>query len=102
MSRNQRKLTYSPNIVNNAGVPTYHQDSTEATVEEWDNVFNTNVRGTYFLITAAIPYLSKGASIINIGSIVGTMGSSRMNIYAASKAAINGLTLNFAEEIRYL
>jgi len=86
-------------IVNNAGIPSYFASSAEATAADWNTVFHTNVRGPYFLITAATPYLSPGATIINIGSVVGTMGSARMNIYAASKAALHAMTLGFAEEL---
>jgi len=86
-------------IVNNAGVLSYFSNASDAKLADWDLVYNTNVRGAYFLVTAAMPYLAPGASIVNVGSVVGGMGSARMNIYASSKAALHALTLGFAEEL---
>ena len=83
---------------NNAGVSGRGliEDTTE---EEWDRVMDTNTKGTFLGIKAALPALKKsdGASIINISSVAGLIGS-RYTAYGASKGAVRLLTKSTAVE----
>ncbi|MDX6236360.1 MAG: hypothetical protein QOG10_1175 [Kribbellaceae bacterium] len=87
-------------LVNNAGI------FTEAllenmSVEEWDRVVNTNLRGT-FLCTRALlgQMLERGdGRIINIASQLGQIGGTSVAHYAASKAGVIGLTKALAREV---
>ena len=86
-------------LVNNAGINflTPHYESIPE--DEWDRVFAVNVKGPYFLISAAIEPMKrqKWGRIINIGSIAGKVGGPTSGIhYCASKAALMCLTKNFA------
>ena len=85
-------------LVNNAGVSGRGliEDTTE---EEWDRVMNTNTKGSFLGIKAALPSLKKsvGASIINISSVAGLIGS-RYTAYGASKGAVRLLTKSTAIE----
>ena len=54
-------------LVNNAGI--FKNNSVETCTEaEWDNVIDTNLKGTYLMSNAFIPMMSKGSSILNISS----------------------------------
>ncbi len=87
-------------VVNNAGVI---KDKALALMEQddWHEVMNTNLDGTFNLTRAAIITLIKQKSgvIINISSISGITGMSRQTNYAASKAGIIGFTKSLAKEV---
>lgn len=82
-------------LVNNAGVQVEKTvvDSTDA---DWELVVGVNCRGVFNMCRAFIPVLSKGASIINIGSISGNTADPSMALYNASKAFVHGLTRSIA------
>lgn len=64
----------------------------EATSEEdFDTMFNVNLKGVFFAIQKALPLLNKGASIILTSSIAGHKGLVMMEAYSASKAGIGSL-----------
>ncbi|KAJ6781893.1 hypothetical protein PWT90_08562 [Aphanocladium album] len=87
-------------IVNNAGHATFQESVETAPVEEFDSLFHPNVRGPHVLTKAALPLLaSPGGRIINIGSVVARTGTKFATMYSASKAALNALTLAWAEEL---
>ena len=77
-------------LVNNAGVQVEKTvaDSTDA---DWDLVIGVNARGVFNCCRAFIPLMSKGGSIINIGSISGNVADPSMALYNASKAFVHGL-----------
>ncbi|EHK20989.1 uncharacterized protein TRIVIDRAFT_223455 [Trichoderma virens Gv29-8] len=87
-------------IVNNAGHATFQGSASEALIEEFDALFHPNVRGPHLLIRAALPYIaSPGGRIVNIGSVVSRTGTKFAALYTASKAALNTLSLAWAEEL---
>lgn len=87
-------------IVNNAGHATFQESPQTATIEEFDALFHPNVRGPQLLLTAALPHLSSpGGRIINIGSVVARTGAKYCSLYSSSKAALNTLSLAWAEEL---
>jgi NAD(P)-dependent dehydrogenase (short-subunit alcohol dehydrogenase family) len=65
----------------------------------WDQVFNANVKGAYFLIQALLPVLNKGASIVLNGSINAHIGMPNTTVYAASKAALISLAKTLSAEL---
>jgi NAD(P)-dependent dehydrogenase (short-subunit alcohol dehydrogenase family) len=85
--------------VNNAGVEGTLGPIAEQTAENFDHVFNANVKGLLFSLKHEIPALAKrGGSIVNVSSIVGDVGMAGASVYAASKHAVNGLTRTAALE----
>ncbi|EXJ81068.1 hypothetical protein A1O3_07356 [Capronia epimyces CBS 606.96] len=87
-------------IVNNAAIaPIQSGGIASAAFEEWDEVFQVNVRGPFVLIQAALPYLRAGARIINISSIIARLGSKMLITYGASKGALNSLTVALSDEL---
>ncbi len=86
-------------VVNNAAVCPYRAyDAIE--IDEWDSVLETNARGTFIMIRAALPLLRAAEgdrSIVNVSSIAAQMGAVTTGMhYAASKAAILAITRSFA------
>ena len=87
-------------LVNNAGWSTRipHERLEDLTDEVWDRTLNTNLRGAFYCMRAAVPYLKKqaGASIINVASIAGLTGQGSSIAYAASKGGLLTMTKSFA------
>ncbi|KIX93586.1 uncharacterized protein Z520_10764 [Fonsecaea multimorphosa CBS 102226] len=87
-------------IVNNAGFATPNFEGIKSVgFDEWDPVFRINVRGPFVLIQAALPYMTTGGRIINIGSIISRLGSWMLPVYCASKGALTSMTVAIAEEL---
>lgn len=86
-------------LVNNAGM-TVAKPALEVTGEEWDTVFNLNLKGLFFASQAAARVMAGqgGGKIINIASLAGLRGTKGMAPYAASKAAVISLTKSLARE----
>ena len=82
-------------LVNNAGVQ-IEKTVVDSTDDDWDLVMGVNARGVFNMCRAFIPLMSKGGSIINIGSISGNVADPSMALYNASKAFVHGLTRSIA------
>jgi len=79
--------------------PSVHLDVTERTTDDdWHRVLAVHLDGTFFCTRAAIPLMGAGASIVNLGSIMGTSGGAGAPAYCAAKAGIMGLTRAHARE----
>lgn len=89
-------------LVNNAAVGLEGRPLHELAPEEWDRVFNTNLRGPYLMIRALAPLMiaARSGYIINISSLAGRNPLPNGAAYAASKWGLNGLTYSVAEELR--
>ena len=87
-------------LVNNAGLATIQEGAEKAVVSEFDAMFHTNVRGPDLLIRATLPHMSTpGGRIVNVGTVVSRTGSKFATYYSSSKAALNTLSLAWAEEL---
>lgn len=99
-------------LVNNAALRMIHigkRDSylvafSETTIEDWDRMIATNLRGPFLSIKICLPLLVKAgpASIINISAGGGKRGMVGRVPYCASKFGLEGLTQSLAEEFRSL
>ena len=89
-------------LVNNAAVGLDGKFLHEITPEEWDQLFDTNLRGPYLMIRALAPLMiaARSGHIINISSLAGRNPLPKGAAYAASKWGLNGLTYSVAEELR--
>ena len=87
-------------LVNNAGI-TKDMLLMRMTEEQFDDVINTNLKGTFNMIRHASSVMLKQRSgaIINMASVVGINGNIGQANYAASKAGIIGLTKSTAKEL---
>ena len=86
-------------LINNAGT-NIRKPTTEYTTDEYDRVFDTNLRSTFGLCQAAYPLLkvSGKSSIVQVSSVAGLTHVGSGSPYAMSKAAMNQLTKNLAVE----
>lgn len=80
-------------LVNNAGIAGHAGPPHETTVEDWDEVMNTNLRGTFLCTKYAVPYIIKsgGGSVINVSSIMGILGGPS-HVYNTSKGGVRTMT----------
>ncbi|KAJ5676760.1 uncharacterized protein N7477_002393 [Penicillium maclennaniae] len=69
------------------------------TLENYDKVFNLNVRGLMLMTQAVDPYLAPKGRIINLSSVGARSGFKDVSLYCASKAAIEGFTRAWASEL---
>ena len=87
-------------LVNNAGIT---RDSLLVRMkdEDWSDVIETNLTGTFRLCKSVLRSMIKArwGRIVNLGSVVGRMGNPGQTNYAASKAGIEGLTRALAQEV---
>ncbi len=86
-------------LVNNAGIT---KDTLLMRMKDadWDAVLSVNLKGVFHCMKAVLPLMSKQrfGKIVNISSIVGAIGNVGQANYAASKAAVVGLTKTVARE----
>lgn len=88
-------------VINSAGIIDISTID-NITEEQWDQVMNINLKGTFFMIQKSLPYLrqSKAARIINISSNAGRMGGFENGLaYTASKGGIISLTYGAARRL---
>ncbi|HEX4107906.1 MAG TPA: SDR family oxidoreductase [Solirubrobacteraceae bacterium] len=86
-------------LVNNAGFSIFAPTALVAP-EDFDRLFAANVRAPYYLVAAFAPRMAeRGAgSIVNIGSMAGTVGLAGGAAYGATKAALAAMTRSWAAE----
>jgi NAD(P)-dependent dehydrogenase (short-subunit alcohol dehydrogenase family) len=67
--------------------------------ENFDATVNINVKGTFFTIQKALPYLKHNSKVVVITSITNQMGSPNFSVYAATKAALRSLVKTLGLEL---
>lgn len=87
-------------LINNAGI-TRDNLLMRMKEEEWDEIMNVNLKSVYRASKAVLRGMMKQRSgrIINITSVVGTMGNAGQTNYAAAKAALMGFSKSLAREV---
>ena len=87
-------------LVNNSGIGGPSAPLWEVRPEDWEETFAVNVTGVYLCCQAVLPSMieRRSGSIVNIGSITGKRPLLNRTPYAASKAALIGLTRTLAVE----
>ena len=91
-------------LVNNAGINGGYSRVDEVDGARLTQVFATNVFGTFFCAREAVRRMSTahggpGGAIVNVSSQAATFGGNKLAHYAASKAAVNALTIGLAREV---
>lgn len=86
-------------LVNNAAFQEHAQDIAELTDERLEETLQTNIGGYFRMARAAVPYLERGAAIINTGSVVGLRGSAHLLDYSATKGAVHAFTKSLAQNL---
>jgi len=103
--RDQRAMTQAFNrlpdpwqsisvLVNNAGLSRGLDKLHEGTIEDWEEMIDTNIKGLLFVSRQVIPGMVKrgAGTIVNIGSIAGREVYPKGNVYCATKFAVDALT----------
>jgi 3-oxoacyl-[acyl-carrier protein] reductase len=85
-------------LVNNAGAAAFGPLES-VTAEEFHRLFNLNVLGLLLSTQAGVKLMSEGGSVINIGSLAGSMPAAYGSIYSATKAAVNNLSISLSKEL---
>lgn len=88
-------------LVNNAGIPGPVKPLVDIGVDEWNEVFGTNVRGMFLMCRAFVPRMvTRGhGDVINLASVSGKRPLVNRTPYCASKMAVIGLTTTLATEV---
>ncbi len=86
-------------LINSAGI--YLEKSIDDTTEnDWTNIIDTNLKGTYFITQAVVDSLrAAGGAIVNVSSDAGVNGNYFCSAYCASKGAITTMTKALALEL---
>jgi 3-oxoacyl-[acyl-carrier protein] reductase len=90
-------------LVNNAGTTKFadHRDLEALTAEDFQRVYAVNVIGAYQMVRACAPAMKRQGrgTVVNVSSIAGVIGMGSSIAYAASKAALNNMTLTLARAL---
>ncbi len=86
-------------LVNNAAFQEHANSLLDITEERLDETFRTNIYGYFHMAKSALPYLKRGAAIINTGSVTGLKGSKKLLDYSATKGAIHAFTMSLAASL---
>jgi NAD(P)-dependent dehydrogenase (short-subunit alcohol dehydrogenase family) len=79
-------------LVNSAGVLATTAPTPDISLDEWEQAFAVNVRGTFLTCKHALPRMRPGAAIVNVASVAGMVGVPNRAAYGASKGAVIAFT----------
>lgn len=85
-------------VVNNAGIY-WKKALTKTSEKDWDLMLGVNLKGPFLLCKHAIPHMKKGASIINVSSVLGKVGMPGATAYCAAKGGLITFTKALALEL---
>lgn len=90
-------------LINNAGTTKFvpHQDLDGLSKDDFLQIYAVNTVGPFMMTRAVVPAMQRGkrGSIVNVSSIAGVMGVGSSIAYAASKGALNTMTLSLARTL---
>jgi NAD(P)-dependent dehydrogenase (short-subunit alcohol dehydrogenase family) len=94
-----KKLGKLDILVNNAATQTEQKTIESITSEQLYNTFETNIFPMFWFVKAAMPFLKKGAAIINTTSVTAYRGSAELIDYSTTKGAIVTFTRSLAQSL---
>jgi 3-hydroxy acid dehydrogenase/malonic semialdehyde reductase len=88
-------------LVNNAGLALGLEMAPNASLDDWDDMIDTNVKGLVYCTRAALPGMvaRKRGHIVNIGSVAAMYPYPGGNVYGASKAFVHQFSLNLRADL---
>jgi NAD(P)-dependent dehydrogenase (short-subunit alcohol dehydrogenase family) len=72
----------------------------QITEEQFDDIFNTNVKGVLFTVQKALPLIPEGGAIVLNASIVSVQGVPSFSVYSASKAAVRSFARGWTNDLK--
>jgi len=87
-------------LLNNAGMVGPGGRIDDIQLDDWRDVFDTNVTGTFLCTRAALPLMQAGGTIVNTLSIAARQAFRQQGSYVAAKYAVRGFTDTLREELR--
>lgn len=72
----------------------------QITEEQFDQTFDTNVKGVLFTVQKALPLIPEGGAIVLNASIVSVQGNSAFSVYSASKAAVRSFARGWTNDLK--
>lgn len=95
------KIDGVANIAGSTGKDLGRADLVDIDDEDWEFVFDVNVKGLIHCLRAQVPNMNDGGSIVNVSSLSSVLGFPRHYAYNASKHAVNGITKCAAKELAH-
>ena len=102
VERTFRGATRLDILINNAGAGHFGKVD-KLPAEQWREMIDTNLNGMFYLTSSMVPFMKKNprsTHIINIGSILGKVGSPERSGYCATKFGVQGFSGSLAMELR--
>jgi 3-hydroxy acid dehydrogenase/malonic semialdehyde reductase len=81
-------------LLNNAGLALGRDNFDEASLDDWDKMIDTNLKGLLYVSKAILPFMiaNQAGHIINIGSTAGKQVYQKGNVYCATKHAVQAIS----------
>lgn len=70
------------------------------TEEQYDSIFDTNLKGVIFTVQKALPLIGSGGAVVLIGSTASIQPGTMMSVYGATKAGLRNLARSWIDDIR--
>jgi NADP-dependent 3-hydroxy acid dehydrogenase YdfG len=86
-------------LVNNAAFQEHAESLLDLTEDRFDMTMKTNIYGYFHMAKASLPYMKRGAAIVNTGSVTGLKGSKKLLDYSTTKGAIHAFTMALAANL---
>lgn len=89
-------------LINNAGLALGTDPAPKCSLDDWDTMVDTNIKGLLYSTRLLLPRLiahGRGAGIVNLGSIAGTWPYPGSHVYGATKAFVRQFSLNLRNDL---
>jgi NADP-dependent 3-hydroxy acid dehydrogenase YdfG len=88
-------------LVNNAGLALGLEGADEVSIEDWETMIDTNIKGLLYCTRALLPLMVEAGHghVVNLGSVAGNWPYPGGNVYGATKAFVRQFTLNLRADL---
>lgn len=86
-------------LVNNAGLALGQEKTSDASLQDFETMIDTNIKGLVYVTKALLPLMQKGGIIFNLGSVAGKWPYPGGHVYGASKAFVEQFSYNLRNDL---